>query len=373
MVRLLRDMMVYASTALDLGFYAVAFRDEGASFEVAQLERLVGDLWERAVIEASLAVRGFDEAFEMVSVYRVVDSLLRVTEAAADLATLVLKGVDPPSVLRVALLSGVEVTAPLRVSRRVRVGELEDEGVDVVAVRRGREWLLNPGDDFILEPGDVAIVRGSPVNVSRVTGVRFEAVEGGGRVGEETRRLKRLADILLELGFYSILYGDDVIALHVLEIEHRLDDDIIYYYELVSGLGLRPTQEYALHKFAETVENVSDAAAAMASMVRSRRPIHEVIAAAEDLSQERIVAFEYMGPSGVSLGETGLLREEVVVLAVRKGERWIPTPDPTVKLEKGDVVIIKAYTEDFDELLRVASEAGFRLVKSRVEAEAETG
>ena len=365
LARLLRDMMSYAGTALDLGFYALAFRDSSASYEVVHIERFVESLWERAVVEASLAARSVEDALEMVSVFRLLDGLLRVTDAAGDLAGLVIRGVEPPSLLRYALLTGAEVTAPLRITSPTRVGELEDAGVDVVAVRRGREWLLNPGDDTVLQPGDVAIVRGSPENVSRVTGLKVEA-RGFERseVVEETLRLKKLADILLDLGFYSLLYGDDNIAIHVLEIEHRLDDDMIYYYELVSKLGLSPQQEYALHKFAETVEIVSDAAAAMASMVRSGKPVHRVIAVAENQSMERVLALRYEGPSGVRLRDTGLVREEAVIIAIRRGERWIPTPTPDTILEKGDLVIIKTYAEDVEELISEARQAGFTPIRA---------
>ena len=366
LVRLLRDMMVYASTALDLGFYTLAFRDESASYEVVHIERLVEELWERAVAEASLAVRTISEAEAMISVFRVVDSLLRVTEAAGELAGLVLRGVEPPPLLREALLSGAEVTAPLRISGRVRVGELEDAGVDVVAVRRGSEWILNPGDDVVLEPGDVAIIRGSPCNVARVAGLTLPEARGG-VVERETLRLKKLADVILDLGFYSILYGDEVIALHVLEMEHRLDDDMLYYYELVSKLGLSPQQEYALHKFAEAVENVSDAAAAMAAMVRAKRPVHVVIAAAEDQSTERILALQYVGEERVTLADTGLIREEVIVLAVRRGAKhWVPSPSPDTPLEKGDVVIVKTYAENLEEVIRIAEEHGLRPMEKHV-------
>ena len=363
LTKLLRDMMSYASTALDLGFYALAFRDSSASYEVVQIERFVESLWERAVVEASLAARTVEDALEMVSVFRLLDSLLRVTDAAGDVAGLVIRGVEPPRLLRYALLTGAEVTAPLRITRPTRVGELEDAGVDVVAVRRGGEWLLNPGDDTVLQPGDVAIVRGSPENVSRVTGLRVDrSVLEKSEVVEETLRLKKLADILLDLGFYSLLYGDDNIAIHVLEIEHRLDDDMLYYYELVSKLGLSPHQEYALHKFAETVEIVSDAAAAMASMVRSGKPVHRVIAVAENQSMERVFALRYEGPSGVRLKDTGLAREEVVIIAIRRGDRWIPTPEPDTILEHGDLVIIKTYAEDVGELIAEVGAAGFKLL-----------
>ncbi len=365
LVKLLRDMMVYASISLDLGFYAVAYQDQSASYEVSQLEKLEYSLWEKAVVEASLAIRDYEDAFSMISVFRVVDGLLRVADVAADFASLVLRGLTPPKLLRDALVSGVEVTAPLRIAKNVRVGEIEEMGVDVLAIRRGSEWLLAPGDDVVLEPGDVAIVRGSPENVARVTGVRIEGGESG-EVGEETLRLKRLADILLDLGFYSIIYGDEVVALHVQEIEHRLDDEIITYYEMVSKLGLSPAEEYTMHKFAEMVEEVSDIAASMASLVRTHMPIHKVIALAEDMAQEKILALVYRGPGGVRLADTGLQREEVIVVAVKKGERWLPTPPPSTILEPGDRIILKVYTEDVDELVRSLEQLGFQLLSEKV-------
>ncbi len=365
LVKLLRDMMTYAGIALDLGFYAVAYQDGAASFEVSQLEKLAYSLWEKAVIEASLAVRDYDDAFSMISVFRVVDCLLRVVDVAADFSSLVLRGLTPPRILREALIAGVEVTAPLKISRRVRVCDIEDEGVDVLAVRRGSEWILAPGDDVVLEPGDVAILRGSPENVAKLANIRIESGEGG-EVGRETLRLKKLADILLDLGFYSIIYGDEVVALQVQEIEHRLDDEIIMYYELVSKLGLSPPEEYTMHKFAEMVEEVSDVAASMAILVRTHMPIHKVIAVAEDQSQEKIIALEYRGSGRIRLSDTGLIDEEAIIVAVRMGGRWIPVPPPDVQLEQGDRVIIKVYAENEDELVHRLESMGFRLLSEKV-------
>jgi len=49
-----------------------------------------------------------------------------------------------------------------------QVGELElaaKMGVDIIAIRRNKEWIINPRDDETIKEGDVLIARGAPLGI----------------------------------------------------------------------------------------------------------------------------------------------------------------------------------------------------------------
>src|SRR5258708_30103028 len=121
------------------------------------------------------------DAEQMSSVLHVVSAIERMGNAAVDIARVVTHHLGIPASL-VADLAGAE-----EVSHRVRVRaesalanrslddvELPMEvGMRVVAIRRGREWLIDPDGDQHLRPDDVLILRGAREGIG----------EGRGRAG----------------------------------------------------------------------------------------------------------------------------------------------------------------------------------------------
>src|SRR5262249_39268692 len=116
-----------------------------------------------------LAARAPREAEQMSSVLHVVSAIERMGNAATDIARIVTHHLGIPAAL-VADLSGAE-----EVSHRVRVRpdsalagrSLADVnlpmevGMRVVAIRRGREWIIDPDGDEYFVPEDVLILRGN--------------------------------------------------------------------------------------------------------------------------------------------------------------------------------------------------------------------
>jgi len=64
------------------------------------------------------------------------------------------------------------------------VGELElaaKMGVDIIAIRRNKEWIINPKDDETIREGDVLIARGAPLGIKELEGLAegtLRALEG---------------------------------------------------------------------------------------------------------------------------------------------------------------------------------------------------
>jgi uncharacterized protein with PhoU and TrkA domain len=54
------------------------------------------------------------------------------------------------------------------------LGELElaaKIGVDIIAIRRKGEWIINPEEDEIIDKEDVLIARGAPLGVEELKGL----------------------------------------------------------------------------------------------------------------------------------------------------------------------------------------------------------
>jgi uncharacterized protein with PhoU and TrkA domain len=55
-----------------------------------------------------------------------------------------------------------------------KLGDLElaaKIGIDIIAIRRRREWIIDPGEDEAILVGDVLIARGAPLGVDELKGL----------------------------------------------------------------------------------------------------------------------------------------------------------------------------------------------------------
>ena len=55
-----------------------------------------------------------------------------------------------------------------------KLGDLElaaNIGIDIIAIRRRKEWIIDPGEDEAILVGDVLIARGAPLGVDELKGL----------------------------------------------------------------------------------------------------------------------------------------------------------------------------------------------------------
>ena len=63
---------------------------------------------------------------------------------------------------------------PSSIFLRKTLGRLElaaKIGVDVIAIRRGKRWIIDPENDEMIVEGDILIVRGAPLGVKKLAGL----------------------------------------------------------------------------------------------------------------------------------------------------------------------------------------------------------
>src|SRR5215212_8227317 len=161
---------------VDLAYAALFFGDAGMADEVHELEELLADLAHAMREVCVLAARSPRDAEEMSSVLHVLSAIERMGNAAVDISRIVTHRLGIPAALVADLAAAEEVSHRVRVradsalaDRTLAAVELPVEvGMRVVAIRRGKDWMIDPDGDDTMMPEDVLILRGPPGGIAEL-------------------------------------------------------------------------------------------------------------------------------------------------------------------------------------------------------------
>jgi uncharacterized protein with PhoU and TrkA domain len=164
---MLKDMKNNSKLAVDLGYLSIVFNERELSKKVLELEKEIDMSIYQLWMSTALAVRDGEDAEKLVGIMKVGSAIDEITNAAADMAIIVNKGLTHPS-LRKVFQRIEDRYSKVSINRRSplagkKIGALSLEtkiGVEVLAVKRYR-WIINPTNDEILKPRDVLLVKGS--------------------------------------------------------------------------------------------------------------------------------------------------------------------------------------------------------------------
>ena len=170
------EMKNIVELMIDLAYTAILFKDREIAEEVLDLEERIDLLNYHLMTHAVLAARNPREAEQITSVLQMANSIEDISNAAGDLAKMVLEGVELHPVITEAIMESEEVIAKIPVSGdSVIVGKTLGElnlatntGVWVIAVKRGKRWIFAPDKDFKIKPGDILIGRGTHTSVEHL-------------------------------------------------------------------------------------------------------------------------------------------------------------------------------------------------------------
>ena len=371
---------------VDLGYAALFFADPAMAEEVVELEeRLMSLLHEMRAI-CVLAARSPRDADEMAGVLSIVSAIERMGGAAVDVAHIVTHRLGIPNALVADLAAAEEVSHRVRVrddsamaGRRLAELELPTEvGMRVVALRRGKEWTIDPDGDEVLRPDDVLITRGPGRGIAELrelagapewrTGTFEEdtAITDLDRAVDVLVEMKNISEVAVGLAYSAVLFKDQGLAAEVNHLEDRLDEmkERLEVWVLRSASDtLDPSALRGLLHLGQAAEEIGDAAQAMVWLVEKEEEIHPVLAYAFGESDEVIVRVPVAPGSpldGKTLADADLeLETGFYLLAVRRGGRYLYRPRGRVRLESGDALIAIGPDEGH---ARLAALAGFRLV-----------
>jgi len=170
---LLIEMKDTSELMIDLAYSAALFNSQPLAEEVIELEKRVDTLAYLLDMSAMLAARDAKDAESLLGVTVVAAATDKISDAAGDIATIVLRGIGIHPIVLEAFekmeerLTRVE-TKPHSVLVGKRLGELElaaKMGVDIIAIRRGKELIVNPKKAETIKKGDIITARGAPGGV----------------------------------------------------------------------------------------------------------------------------------------------------------------------------------------------------------------
>ncbi|QPV61321.1 potassium channel protein [Halosimplex litoreum] len=371
-VELLGEMKDIAELLVDLSYSSVLFDDPALAAEVLELESQMDVLQLRARMSLVMAGRSPDEAEELAPIFGIVGAAEKISDAAGDIAKVVLDDVGLPASLRAALPDPVETLARAKLDegspyadRTLGDINLETEtGVRVLAVRRGGEWLLDPGRETTLRAGDVLFCRGPDDGVQGVfetmTGEPYERpapaesdIADLDRAVETVVLMRNVSELAVDLAYGSVLFDDPELAREVSELEVEVDA----LKERFEAWALRAAGELAepvtirgLLHIATSTEVISDAALEISEGVLRGLGSHPVVQAAVEASDEILVSVPVAAGSdlaGTTIGEQALRTTTgTLVIAIRRdgaenGTDWVLTPSPETRLRADDTLIAK--------------------------------
>jgi uncharacterized protein with PhoU and TrkA domain len=153
---------------IDLAYSAALFHNRELAEEVMELETKVDDLVYLLNMNLMLAARDKYDAETLAGVAKVGSLTNAISDAAADIASLVIHGIGVHPVVREVFQRAEEHLARVVLSEdSILAGKTVDDldlaaevGVDIIAIRRGMHWHINP-DKEILVPEDVLVARGT--------------------------------------------------------------------------------------------------------------------------------------------------------------------------------------------------------------------
>jgi len=159
---------------IDLAYSAALFSDKDLAEDVLELESRIDTLAYLLDIEIMIAARDAKDAESLIGVSTVAAAADKISDAAADIAAIVTRkiGVHPrvgeifekveERLMKATVKEGSEIIGK-------QIGELNlasEMGVDIIAIRRNKDWIINPSKTERIFLGDVLITRGAPLGIN---------------------------------------------------------------------------------------------------------------------------------------------------------------------------------------------------------------
>jgi uncharacterized protein with PhoU and TrkA domain len=374
------EMKDTAELLIDLSYSSVLHRNEALAQEVLRLEERMDVLEMRARMSLLMSARSPDDAERLAPVLSIVVAADQISDSAGDISKIILEDIGLPEAMRAALPDAVETLVRGVVDpdssyagRTLKDIDLESEtGVRAIALRRGTEWLLNPGPKTRIEADDVALLRGPdseiPAVYRELTGETYEppasapqAIDDLGRAVNTIVHMKNLSELAVDLAYSSVLFDSEELAEEVQNLEVEVDalESRFEAWVLRAAADIEdPVSLRGLIHLGTSTEMISDAAIDISEGVLRDIEVHPVVRMAVQESDEIITRVE-IEPGSVLDGTAvtaGLPDADVTmsVIAIRRPEEgWILVADTDVELRGNDVVIAKGTrtsAEQFDEL-----------------------
>jgi uncharacterized protein with PhoU and TrkA domain len=170
---LLVEMKNLSELMIDLAYSAALFNDKELAEDVIELESRIDTLAYLLDMEIMIAARDAEDAETLIGVSTVASAADKISDAAADIAAIVTRNIGIHPIIgeifekvEERLMKATVKEGSIIVGKQI--GDLDlaaRMGVDIIAIRRNRDWILDPEDSERVFLGDILITRGAPVGI----------------------------------------------------------------------------------------------------------------------------------------------------------------------------------------------------------------
>ncbi|MFB6298395.1 MAG: potassium channel family protein [Salinirussus sp.] len=387
----LSEMKDTAELLIDLSYSAVLLDSDEVAAEVLELEEKMDILQLQARMSIMMAARSPADAEALAPVLGVIGAAEKISDAAGDIAKVVLEDIGLPPEMQAALPGAVETLvratiAPDAPLAGETLGGLTLEtatGVRVLAVRRSGRWLLDPTADTGLRAGDVVLLRGPEAGIAAVyadaTDEPYHPPERPAGDSADLDRavdsivlMKDMGELAVDLAYGAVLFDSEEVAKEVFELEAEVDALKSRFEAWTLQAADRvddPVSLRGLVGIASATEVISDAALEISEGVLRGLGTHPVVAEAVRESDEIIVR-QAVAPGsrldGATIGAAMVKTETGMrIIAVRRSdgdagdEAWELSPGPETALAAGDVLLAKGPREGVGRLAGLTGESEY--------------
>jgi uncharacterized protein with PhoU and TrkA domain len=170
---LLLEMKNLSELMIDLAYSAALFNDKELAEDVIELEARVDTLAYLMDMEIMVAARDAKDAEALIGISTVAAATDKISDAAADIAAIVTRSINVhPLVSEIFKKTEKQLTKATVKEGSLLVGKLIGDldlaalmGVDIIAIRRNKDWIIDPKDSERIFLNDVLITRGAPQGV----------------------------------------------------------------------------------------------------------------------------------------------------------------------------------------------------------------
>ncbi|TRO40281.1 potassium channel protein [Candidatus Bathyarchaeota archaeon] len=170
---LLLEMKNLSELMIDLAYSAALFNDKELAEDVIELESRIDTLAYLLDMEIMVAARDAEDAETLIGVSTVAAAADKISDAAADIAAIVTRNIGIHPIIGEIFEKVEERLMKATVKEgSVITGKQIDEldlaarmGVDIIAIRRNKDWILDPDETSRVFLGDILITRGAPMGI----------------------------------------------------------------------------------------------------------------------------------------------------------------------------------------------------------------
>ncbi len=371
---LLTQIKNLSELMVNLAYCSVFFGDKEITDEIAILEERIDYLNSILIMHAALATRDKEDAERLVSILDFMIAVDKISDAAGDIAYLAENGIFINiGVKNFFLNTATTLVYSLKVDRKSvfahkKIEEIYNETkeiFDVIAIRRRDEYILSPPKNIEILPGDILFVMGLAENIKSLLEMEGKSYSSRGISNLEESlidlflNIKDISELMVDLGYSILFTRSRELAKELVSIEETIDRLTYEFKVLVMKTKeLNEYEKIGMIEIADACESMGDASMDMTFGLRKGLEPHPLIDEVLENTDERLALIKVNeNMMGKNIRELGFDKYGVEILAMKRGGEWLVVPPSTgLTLNKGDILLIRYYSEAEEIISKIASE-----------------